>query len=172
MPMNLFFICIKIFFARILDVSIGTFRTMVMLKGNKITATILAFFEVLIWFLIAREALIIDINSLFIPIAYAGGFACGTFIGQGLSNRFIKGVVGIQVIAHKYGKRILAALKEAGYVVSVIHLSEDYHNKKMLLFLQVNKKSLNDVEKIVLENDPDAFLVVSETKKIQNGVIK
>lgn len=32
--MQLFFLCIKIFFARILDVSIGTTRTMLMVKGS------------------------------------------------------------------------------------------------------------------------------------------
>ena len=171
--MEIFLICIKIFFARILDVSIGTFRTMVMIKGNKVVATILAFFEVLIWFLIAREALVIEMNSFFIPIAYAGGYACGTYIGQYLSNRFIKGVVGVQVIAHKYGKKILQALRDSDYSVSVLKMEDDINgSKKMMLFLQVNKSTLKEVEKIIMQEDPKAFIVISETKRIENGIVK
>lgn len=47
--MNLFLICIKIFFARILDVSIGTIRANVMLHDKKMVAAVLAFLETLLW---------------------------------------------------------------------------------------------------------------------------
>ena len=62
--MNLVFLCIKIFFARILDVSIGTVRTMIMVRGKMYITAILAFIEVFIWFLVAREALVTNINSV------------------------------------------------------------------------------------------------------------
>lgn len=39
------FLCLKIFFARILDVSIGTVRTMLMVKGKTVVMTILAFLK-------------------------------------------------------------------------------------------------------------------------------
>ena len=79
--MELLFICVKIFFARILDVTISTFRQNIMLKGKIVISTILAFFEILIWFLVAREALVIAIDSIFIPISYSLGYATGTLIG-------------------------------------------------------------------------------------------
>lgn len=41
--MTLFFICVKIFFARILDVTIGTLRQSVMLKGKIYLTSVLAF---------------------------------------------------------------------------------------------------------------------------------
>ena len=74
------YICIKIFLARIVDVSLGTIRTVLVVKGKNITPAIVAFFEVLIWFYAAREALNTNIDSIFIPIFYAGGYAAGTYL--------------------------------------------------------------------------------------------
>ena len=96
--MTTLFICIKIFFARILDVTISTFRQNIMLKGKIIIGTVLAFFEILIWFYVAREALLIKIESMFIPVSYSLGYATGTLIGNVLSKKLIKGVIGVQII--------------------------------------------------------------------------
>ena len=62
---------------RVIDVSMGTIRTV--LEGKKIGALI-GFVEVLVWFLIVRRALTIDEPSLWIAVAYAGGFSIGTYI--------------------------------------------------------------------------------------------
>ena len=45
-------ICIEIFFARILDVSLNTIRTFFTLKGKILPSTIISFFEILIWFIV------------------------------------------------------------------------------------------------------------------------
>lgn len=47
--------CLKIFLARIIDVTLGTVRTVLVVRGRKNTAALIAFVEVLIWFLIARR---------------------------------------------------------------------------------------------------------------------
>ena len=105
--MELLFICVKIFFARILDVTISTFRQNIMLKGKIVISTILAFFEILIWFLVAREALVIAIDSIFIPISYSLGYATGTLIGAILSQKLIKGVIGVQIITDEDKKELI-----------------------------------------------------------------
>ena len=53
--MELFILCLKIFFVRIIDVSMGTFRTIITVKGNRIAATMISFFETLIWFLVVQK---------------------------------------------------------------------------------------------------------------------
>ena len=76
----MFLICLKIFAARIVDVTLGTIRTITLVQGKTLKATFLAFFEVFIWFVIAREALNIELDSIVIPISYASGYALGTYI--------------------------------------------------------------------------------------------
>ena len=79
-------LCIGIFCARLIDVSLGTVRTILSVKGKTIFATIIAFFEVLIWFMVARQALNTDIESFWIPLAYSAGFATRTLLGIVISK--------------------------------------------------------------------------------------
>ena len=171
--MELFCLCVKIFFARILDVSIGTVRTMLMVKGRTVIMVILAFLEVFIWFLVAREALVTDVNSIFIPISYSLGYATGTFIGSFLSNTFIKGIVGVQVVVEKGNKALLGAIRKHGYAVSIMDLKDDYQgNQRDMLFFQINNRNLKRLISLIKKYDSQAFIVVSDTKAVQNGFIK
>ena len=84
----MFLTCLKIFFARILDVCISTVRTTFVLRGKTTIVAILAFFEVTIWFLVARTALNIELN-LFIILSYSGGYTTGTVIGTIITNKYL-----------------------------------------------------------------------------------
>ena len=170
--MGPFFLCIKIFLARILDVSIGTVRTMLMVKGRTFLTVVMAFLEVFIWFLVAREALITNVDSIFIPISYSLGYATGTLIGAFVSNTFIKGVVGVEVVVEE-NKTLLNTVRKHGYAVSVIDLKEDYSGKKRdMLFFQVNNRNLKKLIALIKRYEKEAFIVVNDTRAVQNGFIK
>lgn len=165
--------CFKIFFARILDVSLGSLRTVLMVKGRSVAAGLIAFVEVFIWFLVVKEALNTDVDSILIPIFYSGGYATGTLLGTFISNTFLDGLIGVQVITDDDNKEMIKKIRESGFGVSVVDLKDAYEGKKKdMLFIQIHKKSLKDLTKIIKENDPHAFLVVNETKYTQNGLIK
>ena len=170
----MFVLCFKIFFARIIDVSLGTIRTVLVVRGRRFTPAFIAFFEVLIWFLIAREALTTEVTSILIPICYAGGYATGTFIGGFISNNLVEGLIGVNVTTKTSGAKIMIdEIRKAGFGVSVIDLKnpQDDENKTMLI-VQLNKSKLKTLTAIIRKNDPDAFVVINETKYTQNGLIK
>ena len=48
--------CMKIFFARLIDVSLGTFRTINTVKGRDLVASLIGLVEITVWFLIVKEA--------------------------------------------------------------------------------------------------------------------
>lgn len=170
--MELFFLCVKIFFARILDVSIGTTRTLLMVKGKTIFIGMLAFLEVLIWFLVAREALVTDVDSLFIPISYSLGYATGTMIGSCIANNFIKGIIGVSVVVEK-NKLLLKDIRRHNFAVSIIDLKNDYESvERQMLVFQINKKHLKRLVTLIKKYQSDAFIVVNDTKAVQNGFIK
>lgn len=171
--MELLFLCIKVFFIRILDVSLGTMRMIVTVKGKAVTASIIGFFEVLVWFIVVREALNTDIESLWIAVAYAGGFATGTYIGSLLSNNFIQGNFGVQVILSENSNRIVNIIRKEGYAVSVIDVKgQDQDKDKYMLFIEINKKRFNHLRSLIKELDERAFIVVNETRMVQNGYFK
>jgi len=49
-------LCLRIFFTRILDVSLGTVRTLFTVKGKTAIASLVGFVEVMVWFLVVRTA--------------------------------------------------------------------------------------------------------------------
>lgn len=166
------FVCLEIFLARILDVSLSTFRTIFMVKKKSIVTPIIAFFEVFIWFFAARKALTTDIKSIFIPICYAAGYATGTYIGAFLSEKFIKGVNSVEVTTKRNNYELIDKLRNKGFAVSVIPLKDTRKEKKDMLVIGVNSKNTSEVIKLIKRIDTEAFIVVKDTKLVYNGYIK
>lgn len=168
--MELFLLCLKIFFVRILDVSMGTLRTVITVKGKTLYASMVGFIEVFIWFLVVREALNTPETSIWIAVAYSAGFATGTYIGGILSKKLISGNLGVQVITSNTS--MIESLRNQGFGVTVIDVEgKDKDTNKYMLFIQINKKSINHLQKLIKDIDSSAFIVVNETKYVENGFI-
>ena len=169
--MNILLLCIKIFFVRILDVSLGTIRTIITIKGKAIIAALVGFIEVFVWFLIVREALNTDITSIWIAVSYSLGFATGTYIGSIISDKFIKGNFSVQVITSNYN--IINDIRNQGYGVTVVNV--EGHEKdleKYMLFIEVTNNRLDNLKQLIKKIDNDAFMIINETKYVQNGYFK
>jgi len=166
--MELLFLCLKIFFVRIIDVSMGTFRTIITVKGKSVYASIIGFIEVFIWFVIVKEALNTNETSIFVAISYALGYATGTFIGSLLSSKFLKGNIGLQVILSDTNDEIVNELRNKGYAVSVVE-AKGQDNKKYMLFMEINSKKYSGLVKEIKSLDKNAFVVANESKYVING---
>lgn len=166
--MSTIILCLKIFLARILDVSIGVIRTVELVKDNTFKAVILAFFEVFIWFLIAKEALTTNELNILIAIFYSLGYAVGTLIGSFLSKILIKGTVGVQVISSIINLRSINKIKKEGFGISSIKIDD---NKRML-FIEVDKKRLKKLLNLISRIDKKSFITVSDTRYVSNGFVK
>ena len=169
--MKLLSMCIKIFFARIIDVSLGTFVTVLTVKGKRIIATIIGFVDVIIWFFVVKEALNTDVQSIWIALSYAGGYAFGTFIGTTLSNELIKGKVSVQVIFNEDKKNDINTIRNKGFAVSEV-LCKGKDSNNIMLFIEVDKKHLNDLKDTISKIDKNAFITINETKYVANGFFK
>ena len=167
--MELLFLCLKIFFVRIIDVSMGTFRTIVTVKGKRLLASSIGFFEVFIWFLVVKEALNTDVESIFIALSYSAGYATGTFIGAFLSSKILKGTIGLQVILSDTNDEIVDQLRNKGYAVSVVEAKGQNDNKKYMLFMEINSKKYSELVKEIKSLDKNAFVVANESKYVING---
>lgn len=159
---------IEIFFARILDVSIGVIRTVELVKDNTLKSSILAFFEVFIWFCVAREALTTNEFNILVAISYSLGYATGTLIGSYLSRILIRGSLGIQIITNNITDKEIKIIKDKGYGISSLSLD----NKKKMLLIEVDKRRLKDLLTLIKKLDNKAFITISETRSTKNGYIK
>lgn len=164
------FLCLKIFVVRIMDVSLGTVRMMFTVKGNRLIASLVGFIEVLIWFSVVKEALQTTENSILIAISYSLGFATGTYIGGYLSNKLITGNITVQVFTDN--NKLEGILRDAKYAVSVIECKGYKDEIKHMLYININKKREKNIRKLIHSNDSHAFIVVNETKYVENGYFK
>lgn len=166
--MTTFFMCIKIFCARLIDVSLGTFRTINTVKGKDLVAALIGLVEITVWFLIVKEALNTDNNSIWIVIAYALGFSVGTYMGGKISKRFIKSNLEVQVILSSKDNNIVNKIREEGYGVTTIVVNGS-KNEKYMLYIQIKNQSLEHLKDIIKKLDKKAFMVINETKYVENG---
>ena len=163
-------LCIKIFFVRILDVSLGTIRTIITIRGKNFIASLIGFIEILVWFLVVKEAINTDDNSIWIAISYALGFASGTYIGGFLSSRFVKTNLTLQVIPNK-ADELINKLRNKNYAVTILDIKGKSKNHNKMLMLEINSNKLNDVKNIIRSIDKKAFVIVGEAKYVFNGYL-
>lgn len=169
----IYLLCLKIFLARIFDVSLGTIRTVLTVKGKILYASLVGFSEVLVWFLVVREALSTEEKGILIAISYALGYATGTFIGGKLSDKYIVTPVTVQVITSSDITNALAILKNNHYGCSIIDVTGyDKEVMKKMIVIETTSKRMKELKRLIMKIDSQAFVIVNETKYIQNGYLK
>jgi uncharacterized protein YebE (UPF0316 family) len=108
-----------IFFMRICDVSLGTIRQIMAVRGRGVVAASIGFFEVTIFILaISRVLSSINENPVYV-LAYAGGFATGTLVGVQVEHLIGIGTRMVRVITVRKNDELIERLRDAGFGVSV-----------------------------------------------------
>ena len=160
-----------IFCARATDVTLGSLRIIFIGKGKPKQAFLIAFTEVFIWFLVAKDVL--SNGNWYDVFPYALGYATGTFIGIKINEKFVSGNLGVQVVTSMDNKGIIDELRNRGYAVSVVNVNGiDKRKKKYMLFIEIKKNKYNELRKLIEELDPCAFVTVHETRYVTNGYFK
>jgi uncharacterized protein YebE (UPF0316 family) len=170
--MEVIILCLTVFFARIIDMSMGTFRTIVMVRGKVVLASLIGFAEAFLWFTVVRNALTSDVGGIWVALAFAAGFSIGALVGGKLAGVLIGQVLAIQVVTKCLD--LAEKLRKAGFAVTALNVetSEFTDEKRLLLMLEVRKKNQTDVEAIIKECDDSAFITIKETRLVQNGLLK
>lgn len=153
-----------IFLARILDVSLGTLRIIFVSKGLRFKATILGFIEVLIWIVIVAQ-LFQNLDNWINYVAYAGGFAAGTYIGMYFEERMKMGVQIFRIILGQDSDLLAEKLTAANFRVTEID-GEGKYGPVKILFTIARRKRWHDLAEILRKYAPDAFYSVEDVKDV------
>lgn len=156
---------VKIFFARIIDVSLNTVRTMFIVKGNKIWATVIAFFEILVWYYAVRASINTDANMHLIAISYAFGYATGTFLGTIINDLFVGGIYTVNILSDTITNKDIRKLKREGYNISVINCYDD----KCIINVTINKKKYKKFLRELKGIDDKCLIILNDAKIAYNG---
>jgi len=159
---------LMIFFARILDVGMGTIRVMFIARGMKYLAPILGFFEVLIW-LIAIGQIMQNLTSPLYYVAYSSGFAAGTFLGIWIENKLAIGVVALQIITQKDASELISVLREGQFGVTSID-AEGASGPVKLIYMLLWRQDLKKAINLVKQYNPNAFYSVEDIRFVREGI--
>ena len=155
-----------IFLARILDVSLGTLRIIFITKEMKYIATLVSFFEVLIW-LMAITQIMQNLTNLITYIAYAGGFAMGTLVGIIIDEKLAMGYLSVVVITKKDPTGLIEKLETTHFRTTTIDAKGEETNVEMI-FVIVKRKELQKVLRMIRKFDSKAFYSIEDVKDLRH----
>ncbi|MDD3126257.1 MAG: DUF5698 domain-containing protein [Candidatus Izemoplasmatales bacterium] len=110
-----------IFFAKIIEVTIGTLRSILIIKGYRLIAFFLALIEITIWIFVASTVITGLSESPMKGIAYGIGFASGVYLGSIVEQKLAFGKLLIQTITSDHMSIIISEkLRELGCGVTSV----------------------------------------------------
>jgi len=162
-------ISLLIFLARIIDVSMGTIRIIFISKGRKLNSTIIGFFEILIW-LAAISRIMNNLDNPIYYVAYASGFAVGTYIGILIEERIALGFLLVRAITKTNARRLIMELELKGYSVTHTNAIRKHQNVH-IIYAIIHRKDLETIIKSIIKFNPRAIYSVEEIKKVSDGAL-
>ncbi|MBK7183951.1 MAG: DUF2179 domain-containing protein [Bacteroidetes bacterium] len=157
-----------IFSSRVCDVSLGTLRHVFISKGFRKIVPLLGFFEVLIWIVVVAQVMK-NLNNIACYLAWAGGFATGTYVGLRIEERLALGLQVIRIITNQSYEALLEALKLDNHGVTIVDAQGALGPVKMI-FTIVKRKNTRAVVKLIQEHNPTAFYSIEDIKNANQGV--
>ncbi len=157
-----------IFASRICDVTLGTIRHVMMVRGQKNIVPILGFFEVLIWIIVVSQV-IQQINNFACYIAWAGGFAMGNYIGLLIEERIALGLQIIRIITNQECAELISELQIANHGTTVVDAKGAKGPVKIILTV-VKRKNIEPIIKLIQKYNPDAFYSIEDIRDVNRGV--
>lgn len=156
--------CLMIFCCRIVDVSLGTIRTILTVKEKTLLSAVIGFMEVFIWYLVVKDALTGDTPALLTAVSYAGGYATGTFVGGKLANALVGGQVTMQVVTSRRDPEALAYLRSFGYGLTVLNVEAGRDGvPKYLILSTIDRKQIRIFRENIERVDPKAVIMIQST---------
>lgn len=156
-----------IFFARVIDVSMGTLRVLFLVRGRRLLAATIGLFEVTIY-LMALGYVVGRLNDPFSVFIYALGFATGNVVGSIIEEKVALGQVIAQVITLKEPLQLAESLRASGFGVTITE-GQGREGCHPILHIGIPRKQLKTLYKTVNEWDKDAFVVFQEARSIYGG---
>ena len=157
-----------IFLARICDCTIGTMRIIFIGRGHRFIAPFLGFFEVLIWLLAIRQ-IMMNLTNSFYYVAYAGGYATGTFVGMSIEARLAMGTMLIRIVTSQEASGLIEYLKSQDYGVTSVDAQGSRGNVN-LIYTIIKRSDLDHVVGIIERFNPRAFYTIEDVRFVREGV--
>jgi uncharacterized protein YebE (UPF0316 family) len=157
-----------IFLARIMDVSLGTMRIILVSRGNKTVAPLLGFLEILIW-IFAISRIMQNLDNVLYYFVYAGGFATGTYVGMVIEERLAIGKQMVRIVTQRDASELIKNLQEMGFGATSVE-AEGARGRVHVIFSLAKRSELNRLVTVIEKYNPNAFYTVEDIRFVSQGV--
>jgi len=159
-----------IFFARLVDVSMGTMRQILIIRGRRGIASVSAFFEIMIWIL-AIGRVITQLDKIYYMIAFALGFAFGNYLGSYIEERIALGYMFAYIVPKKRSNDLAHRFREAGFGVTVIH-GIGLKGPEPVYNVLLRRRDTQRLLDIIKKYDRNAFYTLMDVRAERGGYVR
>ena len=156
--------------AKIVEITIQSLKTCMMVKGQRLKAAALGFAECIIWGLVISTIIGTLGDNIILLLFYCTGYATGLFLGSTIEGKIALGTSNLELIASDDStEKITKYLKSEnkGYTVFEGHGSIDKMN---MIFVVIPRKEVPKILKNIRKTcDNKVFVSVSEVSKHAGG---
>ena len=158
---------LMIFGLRVADMSLDTIRVLFVMRGKKLLTWVLGFVQSVIY-IVAISSVLTKMDNVINVLAYAAGFATGNVLGLIIEGKLAIGHILVTIISSHRGTFIAERLRASGYAVTEIS-GRGKNGTVFELHVSVLRKDVPNVETIVLEADPKAFVTAEDVRPVRRG---
>lgn len=159
-----------IFVARVTDVTLGTLRMLMLVRGRRMPSAVIGFFEVLVYIL-ALGRVVNQLDRWEYLLVYALGFACGNILGIYIEEKMALGFVGAEVVVEANSDSLISCLRDNGYGVTVTE-GWGKDGPKDILTIITERRQLPKLMELIKEHDSHSFAIVMDARKTMGGYYK
>ncbi|MFH0810857.1 MAG: DUF5698 domain-containing protein [Pseudomonadota bacterium] len=156
---------IGILLARVIDVSLGTIRTISIVHGRTRVAFLLGFVEVSVWLAVISTVVRQIGSEPVLGIFYALGFSLGNVIGIMLERRIAFGYTILRVISPGHGKAMAEQIRSSGFAVTTFE-GEGKSGPVTELYVVCRRRDMDDLVRQVRDIEPDAFYITEQAGSV------
>jgi uncharacterized protein YebE (UPF0316 family) len=166
-PLELFLILVS----KVVEVSLGTVRTILINKGYRREGTILSFFEIILWTFVASRVIMGITDAPIKGIVYSIGFSLGIYSGSRIENFIGMGKVLIQTIVSKEkSEDMVALIRSHGYPVTTME-ARGRDSEKTVLMIFANRKGKEEIIREIRSLDGSSMIITNDVSTLQGGTI-
>jgi len=162
-----------IFLGKILEVSFGTLRIVLINRGERTIGSLIAILEISLWLIVASSVLVGFKTDFVKGIVYALAFACGNYIGSWLDELLAFGLSSMQVVLPDLAsaKEAEACLRAKGFGITTLDVHGRDDDRSMLI-MTMQRKRLPQAIAILEEHCNGAVVTVSDIKTQRGGYLE
>ena len=163
-------VCLLVCAAKIVEITIQSLKTCMMVKGQRLKAAGLGFIECTIWGLVISTLIGTLGDNLLLLVFYCAGYATGLFLGSTLESKIALGTSNLELIASDESTaKITAYLKDNGRGYTVFSGQGSKEKMNMIFVVLPRKETPKVLKEIRKSCDNKVFVAVSEVSKYAGG---